>query len=201
LTYGNDPDAQAGEQPHSEGAGLSERVQLPDAGTVAAAAPAPREPVEDRHLRRGMDESRLGDQDSDPATGEVDRQVADQVNIQAARVEVSQASWSGPLPPPEILGQYERLLPGAAERILSMAETAATGQIDNQKKIAAAEIDASKRGLTFAMRLTMIMVGISAVFFMLGITRVGNVTASITAGSVFLSVPVIMLVRAFITRS
>jgi uncharacterized membrane protein len=148
-----------------------------------------------------MDESRLGDQDSDPATGEVDRQVADQVNIQAARVEVSQASWSGPLPPPEILGQYERLLPGAAERILSMAETAATGQIDNQKKIAAAEIDASKRGLTFAMRLTMIMVGISAVFFMLGITRVGNVTASITAGSVFLSVPVIMLVRAFITRS
>lgn len=32
------------------------------------------------------------------------------------------ATYSGPIPPPEILQGYEKVLPGAAERILSMAE-------------------------------------------------------------------------------
>ena len=79
--------------------------------------------------------------------------------------------WSGPLPPPDILGEYERQLPGAAERIL-----------------------------TFAMRLTTAMISISAVFFSLAVARVGNTGAAMAGGSVFLSVPVIMLFRAFITR-
>ena len=31
-------------------------------------------------------------------------------------------SWSGPLPPPKVLEAYDRLVPGAAERIMKMAE-------------------------------------------------------------------------------
>ena len=79
--------------------------------------------------------------------------------------------WSGPLPPPDILGEYERQLPGAAERILA-----------------------------FAMRLTTAMISVSAIFFSLAVARVGNTGAAMAGGSVFLSVPVIMLFRAFITR-
>jgi hypothetical protein len=41
----------------------------------------------------------------------------------------------------------------------------------------------------------------AVVFFALGVAGVGSVTACITAGSVCLSVPVVMLVRSFITRS
>jgi hypothetical protein len=80
-------------------------------------------------------------------------------------------AWSGPLPPPDILGEYERQLPGAAERILR-----------------------------FAMRLTTAMITVSAIFFSLAVARVGNTAAAMAGGSVFLSVPVIMLFRAFITR-
>jgi hypothetical protein len=80
-------------------------------------------------------------------------------------------AWSGPLPPPDILGEYERQLPGAAERILA-----------------------------FAMRLTTAMISVSAIFFSLAVARVGNTGAAMAGGSVFLSVPVIMLFRAFITR-
>jgi len=80
-------------------------------------------------------------------------------------------AWSGPLPPPDILGEYERQLPGAAQRILA-----------------------------FAMRLTTAMISISAIFFSLAVARVGNTGAAMAGGSVFLSVPVIMLFRAFITR-
>lgn len=42
------------------------------------------------------------------------------------KTEVHQVSqmeaWHGPLPPPESLKQYDVIVPGAAERILSMAE-------------------------------------------------------------------------------
>lgn len=41
---------------------------------------------------------------------------------QRAAVIHAQMEFSGPLPPPQILGQYDEVLPGAAERILRMAE-------------------------------------------------------------------------------
>jgi hypothetical protein len=85
---------------------------------------------------------------------------------------VTQArAWSGPLPPPEILGEYERQLPGAVKRIL-----------------------------TFDMRLTIAMISISGVFFLVAIASVGNTVAAIIGGSTFLAVPVIIRFRAFITR-
>jgi uncharacterized membrane protein len=89
----------------------------------------------------------------------------------AKRAMTRARAWSGPLPPPDILGEYERQLPGAAERILA-----------------------------FAMRLTTAMISVSAIFFSLAVARVGNTGAAMAGGSVFLSVPVIMLFRAFITR-
>jgi uncharacterized membrane protein len=146
-----------------------------------------------------VDPGRQRDTGRDPDRRE-DSQVAEQVTIQADRVEVSQA-WSGPLPPPDILAEYETVLPGSAERILCMAEKAATGMIDNARAVAEAEIEGSKRGLSFAMWLTGVMVAVSAAFFAAAVSGSGDVAAAITAGSVFLSVPVIMLIRSFITRS
>ena len=42
---------------------------------------------------------------------------------------------SGPLPPAETLEHYERIVPGAAERILSMAEKEQANRHDNECKI------------------------------------------------------------------
>ena len=41
------------------------------------------------------------------------------------RLEVTQSSFQGPLPRPEHLEHYDKILPGAAERILKMAESQA----------------------------------------------------------------------------
>lgn len=38
------------------------------------------------------------------------------------RQAVIQSAWSGPLPPPSLLGHYDEIIPGSAERILTMAE-------------------------------------------------------------------------------
>ena len=47
---------------------------------------------------------------------------------------------SGPLPPPEMLAQYEEILPGAAERILSMAER----QAEHRQKMEQDESEAER---------------------------------------------------------
>ncbi len=47
---------------------------------------------------------------------------------------------SGPLPPPEMLAQYEEILPGAAERILSMAER----QAEHRQKMERDESNADR---------------------------------------------------------
>lgn len=45
-------------------------------------------------------------------------------------------SFQGPLPPPEVLGQYEKVLPGLADRIVTMAESNVVHiQVMNQKSL------------------------------------------------------------------
>ena len=43
-------------------------------------------------------------------------------SIERSAIVHAQLEFSGPLPPPQILGQYEDELPGAAERLFRMAE-------------------------------------------------------------------------------
>lgn len=47
--------------------------------------------------------------------------------------------FSGPMPPPNILNGYEKILPGAADRILSMAETQSKHRQLMEKKMIEAE--------------------------------------------------------------
>ena len=42
-------------------------------------------------------------------------------NQQAVSVQQQHVTWSGPIPPPGALGEYERISPGAAKSILDMA--------------------------------------------------------------------------------
>jgi uncharacterized membrane protein len=91
-------------------------------------------------------------------------------------------------------------VPGSAERIIAMAELAVRGPFENTTKLTDAEIDASRRGLSFAIKLTSAMSVAAVIFFALAVAGIG-VTAALTAGGVCLSVPVVMLIRSFITRS
>jgi hypothetical protein len=82
-----------------------------------------------------------------------------------------------------------------------MTEAAVAGPVESAAKLTAAEIEASQRGLTFAMRLTAGLSLSAVVFFFLGIFGIGSLAACMTAGTVCLSIPVVMLIRSFITRS
>lgn len=67
--------------------------------------------------------------------------------------QFQQASFSGPMPPPAVLEGYDRIVPGAAERILAMAESDAR----HQQAIEFAALHAAegevKRGQWFAFAI------------------------------------------------
>src|SRR5690349_10580998 len=64
----------------------------------------------------------------------------------------------GPLPPPEALAQYERVLPGAADRIMTMAEK----QADHRQKLERRVVGSN----TFNERLGMILAFIVVISLM-----------------------------------
>lgn len=108
---------------------------------------------------------------------------------QSQTTKLIQHQFSGPLPPPEILQQYDQVIPGAAERILAMAEKDAKHQreIENSAiQFASREV---KRGQWFGLAI-----GISA--FITSIVALGlgsEQTASILGG-----VTVVGLVTVFV---
>ncbi|NIC43108.1 DUF2335 domain-containing protein [Aquabacterium sp. A08] len=50
------------------------------------------------------------------------------------------ANWSGPLPPPDALAQFNDIIPNGAERIMGMVENEQAHRIDMDRKAMRAEI-------------------------------------------------------------
>jgi uncharacterized membrane protein len=60
--------------------------------------------------------------------------------------EVLMGRWSGPLPPPGALEQFERASPGAADRILTMAEREEHHRQALERMMVTSEIKTRNRG-------------------------------------------------------
>lgn len=61
------------------------------------------------------------------------------------RVVVHQStSFSGPLPPPEILRRFDEVVPGAAERIIKMAEEQSGHRRELEKKVIESDVSRSR---------------------------------------------------------
>ncbi len=69
-------------------------------------------------------------------------------NIIIRHMSIVQASrsYSGPLPPPEDLREYESIQKGAADRIIKVLEKQVEHRIEQESKIVDNEHDLSKRG-------------------------------------------------------
>lgn len=93
------------------------------------------------------------------------------------------SSFSGPLPPPDLLREYEEILPGAAERIFAMTEqlAAAKAQDPALAKLAIETLAADVRRSHW-MAFGSVVLSFAAVFVAmhLGYPRVASVIASTT---------------------
>ena len=59
--------------------------------------------------------------------------------------------FSGPIPPPHLLSQYDQVVPGAAERILAMAERQSAHRLDLERRVIVSDIKKSEKGQWFAL--------------------------------------------------
>lgn len=71
-------------------------------------------------------------------------------------------SFTGPIPPPEMLAKYEEACPGAADRIIKMAERQSEHRQEIEKAVVNANTSAQKIGpiLGFIVAMTTVLGGI-----------------------------------------
>lgn len=125
---------------------------------------------------------------------QVKSQVAANQGASLARGEMETSltaeSFSGPVPPPAVLAKYDLIVPGAAERILSMAESEAAHQ--HELEIRALEVSGAilTRGQRFALTIGLASLSVAALAIILG----EQWAASIVGGSTILG-----LVSIFVT--
>lgn len=83
--------------------------------------------------------------------------------------------FSGPLPSPEIIESYERILPGAAERIFKMAEEQSRHRREIESGVIRSDIRNSHLGLIFGFIIGLAFLSSSVLMVYFGQAVVGSV--------------------------
>jgi uncharacterized membrane protein len=99
-------------------------------------------------------------------------------------------SYQGPLPPSTEFAGYNQVLPGAAERILAIAEKEADHRRENQDKLVNASIKNSGRGQIFAFIISILsLVGVGlSIYFSAPIASIPPAIIAITGlASIFIN--------------
>jgi len=93
---------------------------------------------------------------------------------------VLQKSHSGPLPAPEDLAEYDAICPGAANRIIVMAETNMEHRHSMEKSVVRSEYGLRTRGQWLALVALFAMLTVIAFTFWIGQPIAGSVLGSAT---------------------
>lgn len=78
------------------------------------------------------------------------QQNAQQSVQQVHSISSTNLTFQGPLPPPELLKQYDSFMPGAAERIMAMAESETRHRHSQESLAINANIEAQRKQLEIA---------------------------------------------------
>jgi uncharacterized membrane protein len=96
------------------------------------------------------------------------------------QITASGVHYAGPLPHPDILVKYNDAYPGAADRIIAMAEKQATHRQELEKTVVATNCYNSKRGPIYGFIICMTAIGGGVYLIQLGKGAAG-LTSIITA--------------------
>lgn len=100
--------------------------------------------------------------------------------------------WSGPLPPPGALAQFNAILPNGAERIMQMVEQEQAHRIETERMIIQAEIDDTRLGKRIGAVMTLACVG--------GAIYVAHIGAPWQIAAAIVGVPVMALIDRIVHR-
>ena len=98
--------------------------------------------------------------------------------VESVEIQQKTTRFSGPLPPPAVLSEYDKAVPGAAERIISMAECEMQHRHETEDKTTKSVINTTIVSITLAFVCVLILSGL--VFYALykGYPTVAGVIAT-----------------------
>ena len=94
------------------------------------------------------------------------------------------AQHSGPLPPPAMLEEYNKIVPNAAERIIKMAEDQSAHRIKLETQVISADTRNSTFGIVSALVITLGVLVLAAYALKLGQTIAGGFLGTLGVGSI-----------------
>jgi uncharacterized membrane protein len=100
-----------------------------------------------------------------------------------------QRSFSGPLPPPEVLVHYNDAVPNGAERIIAMAEKQSDHRMQLERQVVNSDIQRSNLGLVAGLIIALAFLGVSYLLIDHGHE---------TAGAVLGTIDIVGLVGVFV---
>ena len=98
-------------------------------------------------------------------------------------IKQSAYTFSGPIPPPEILSKYDKISPGLAEKIIIMAEKQSTHRQSLESKVIYSDIKIRSRGQIFAFILGILAACFSTLLLLNGKSISGFITLFGTLGT------------------
>ena len=101
----------------------------------------------------------------------------------AAIFRMRQESFSGPLPPPAMLAEYDKVLPGGAERLVKMAESQIAHRQDIERTVIRSNARAQVLGQVFAFILSFCVIcgGLFLIYQGESIEGIGTVLTTLAA--------------------
>lgn len=84
--------------------------------------------------------------------------------VKEAIMVIRSETYSGPIPPPRALAEYEQIQPGAADRILKMAEKQQDHRMSLEKQAVLGQLQQSKRGQLFGFIIVFVCVAVAICF-------------------------------------
>lgn len=101
-----------------------------------------------------------------------------QVELAQQVIGIIRSEYSGPLPPPQSLEKYNKIIPGSAERILAMAEKQSDHRRELEKKALNTDSRNSLLGIISAFIITMTALGAGTY-----VTKIGHAWPGTLLGS------------------
>lgn len=110
----------------------------------------------------------------------VPKEKKERANAIVSIVRESLVAFSGPIPPPEQFAQYEKILPGSADRILKMAEKQQDHRIEVEKEAISKSLSHNRRGQTFGFIAMLLMLGLAVLFVFKGMKWWAGIIGTVT---------------------
>ncbi len=111
---------------------------------------------------------------------EEEREKAAHIIMKQFSMIMTKTSFSGPIPPPELLKGYEEVLNGSAERILRMAENQSKHRQEIEKLVITSQMKQTERGQYFGLGIGIFGLILGFVLTILGHSTVAGILFTTT---------------------